>query len=318
VLLRKDREVIHDFSRALDLAGEDKVEADAIAPLVQVNPSVKPVALGQSVTLYTSATDNVGVKFLNLTVNGKAVTIDANGLYTFTPDKVGTINAVATAIDAAGNQSTATTTFDVIDFSDITAPVVKLPSLSGTTITSPTEIVGTVTDDNLLYYTLSVAQSGTNDFQEIFRGTNTVSDGVLGSFDPSLLQNDAYTLRLTAVDKGGNNVFVEETVNISGSLKLGNFQLSFTDLTLPVSGIPITVTRTYDTLTSSTRDDFGYGWRLEFRDTDLRTSLGRDEQNEIFGKLSKGFKAGDKVYITLRGEMSRRAKMYAKATIIAR
>jgi Domain of unknown function (DUF6531) len=146
-----------------------------------------------------------------------------------------------------------------------------------------------------------VAQAGTNDFKEIFRGTNTVSDGVLGSFDPSLLQNDAYTLRLTAVDKGGNNVWVEETINVEGSLKLGNFQLSFTDLTLPVSGIPITVTRTYDRLTSSTRDDFGYGWRLEFRDTDLRTSLGRDEQNEVFGLPSKGFKEGDKVYITLPG-----------------
>jgi RHS repeat-associated protein len=223
-----------------------KVEADAIAPKVTVNPSIKPVDLGQPVTLFVNATDNIGVKFLNLTVNGKAVTLDADGLYTFTPDTVGTINAVATAIDAAGNQTTATTTFEVLDFSDVTAPVVKLPSLSGTTITSATEIVGTVTDDNLLYYTLSVAQSGTNDFKEIFRGTNTVSNGVLGSFDPSLLQNDAYTLRLTAVDKGGNNVFVEETVNIEGSLKLGNFQLSFTDLTLPVSGIPITVTRTYE------------------------------------------------------------------------
>ena len=46
---------------------------------------------------------------------------------------------------------------------------------------------------------------------------------------------------------------------------------------------------------------FGYGWRLEFRDTDLRTSLGRDKQNEIFGPPSKGFKEGEKVYITLPG-----------------
>ncbi|MGL5807948.1 MAG: hypothetical protein ACRC11_21340, partial [Xenococcaceae cyanobacterium] len=72
-------------------------------------------------------------------------------------------------------------------------------------------------------------------------------------------------------------------------------------LTIPVAGIPISVTRTYDTLTSNTKDDFGYGWRLEFRDTNLKTSLGKDETFETFDILSKGFKQGDKVYITLPG-----------------
>ena len=41
---------------------------------------------------------------LTLTVNGQAVSLDGNGLYTFTPDTVGTIEAIATATDAAGNR----------------------------------------------------------------------------------------------------------------------------------------------------------------------------------------------------------------------
>jgi YD repeat-containing protein len=61
------------------------------------------------------------------------------------------------------------------------------------------------------------------------------------------------------------------------------------------------VTRTYDTLTSNTQDDFGYGWRLEWRDTNLKTSLGTDEKLNTFGIPSRGFRTGDKVYITLPG-----------------
>ena len=33
----------------------------------------------------------------------------------------------------------------------------------------------------------------------------------------------------------------EITVNVSGYLKLGNLDLSFTDLSIPVAGIPITI-----------------------------------------------------------------------------
>ncbi|EHJ09603.1 RHS repeat-associated core domain-containing protein [Crocosphaera watsonii] len=278
-----------------------EVVADTLAPMVRVNPSVQPVNLGQSVTLYVRATDNIGVSTLSLTVNGQAVSLDGNGLYTFTPDTVGTIEAIATATDAAGNSQSAITTFEVLDFSDEDAPIINLPAFSEDTITNPTEIIGTVNDDNLQYYSLEVAKLGSDDFQEVFRGTNEVNNDVLGIFDPTLLENDAYSLRLKAVDAGGNVVFEQRTINVEGDLKLGNFQLSFTDLSIPVSGIPISITRTYDTLTAQERDDFGYGWRLEFRDTNLRTSLGPDDYYDTFDIIGKGFREGDKVYITLPG-----------------
>lgn len=63
----------------------------------------------------------------------------------------------------------------------------------------------------------------------------------------------------------------------------------------------MTLTRTYDSLNADETDDLGYGWRLEFRDTDLRTSLGRDEQYETFGIRSQAFDEETKVYITLPG-----------------
>jgi hypothetical protein len=230
--------------------------------------------------------------------------IDGNGLVQLTAQQSGPIVAKAVAIDLSGNRTETITTIQVLDPTDIDAPQIDL-DLSGITdgvITAPTQIRGTVTDTNLDYYVLEVAPlDGSAGFKEVFRGNAIVSDGILGTFDPSLLQNDTYTLRLTAYDTNGQGTTTESTIAVAGELKLGNFRLSFTDLTIPVTGIPITVTRTYDTLTSNNTDDFGYGWRMEFRDTDLRTSLGVDEQYELFGIKSKGFKEGTRVYITLPG-----------------
>ena len=88
-------------------------------------------------------------------------------------------------------------------------------------------------------------------------------------------------------------------VHVAGDLKLGNFNLTFTDLTVPVLGVPITVARTYDTLTATQSDDFGFGWRLEFRNMNLRTSVAptRYEEFGIFNPL----KAGSRVYVSLPG-----------------
>jgi large repetitive protein len=106
---------------------------------------------------------------------------------------------------------------------------------------------------------------------------------------------------LTAFDTNGHGKAITQDIEVAGDLKLGNFRLSFTDLTIPVTGIPINLTRTYDTLTSKQQDDFGYGWRMEFRDTDLRISLKRDYWYEEFGYHTVGFKDGERVYITLPG-----------------
>src|SRR5262249_4522948 len=140
---------------------------------------------------------------------------------------------------------------------------------------------------------------GSTAFTEFARGTSSVSNGVLGKFDPTLLQNDSYVLRLEATTTSGLTATLHQAVNVSGNLKLGNFTLSFTDLSVPVSGVPIQVTRTYDTLQAGQDGDLGFGWRLEFRNTRLRTSVPSTglEADGIFN----GFKDGTKVYITLPG-----------------
>ncbi|MEP1075191.1 putative Ig domain-containing protein [Leptolyngbya sp. PL-A3] len=282
------------------------VQNDAIAPQVNLTVSRPQVNVGDSVVLRALATDNVGVEFLTLTVGGQAVALDPSGRATVQLTALGDITAVATAIDAAGNTSTSVQTIRVIDPTDSDFPVVDLTSLENgqpftTVITNLTDVIGTVTDDNLQFYTLSIAPAAGGEFREIYRGTSVVNGGFLGTFDPTTLQNDSYILRLSATDTGGRTAYDETLVDVGGDLKLGNFRLSFNDLSIPVSGIPIQVTRTYDSLTSNDRDNFGYGWRMEFRDTDLRTSLGTDPELIEFGISSKGLRAGDRVYITLPG-----------------
>ena len=81
-----------------------------------------------------------------------------------------------------------------------------------------------------------------------------------------------YTLRLTATDTSYNITMAYATINVLGKLKLGNLHLDFTDLTIPVAGIPITITRSYDTLNAQHQGDFGYGWTLGVGDFQLKVS----------------------------------------------
>ena len=102
---------------------------------------------------------------------------------------------------------------------------------------------------------------GTGTYREIARGEEMVENGILGELDTTMLENGRYLLRLTVVDNGGNRLRVERSINVSGNLKIGNFSLSFTDISANVSGIPLTVIRSYDSR-NKTSGDFGTGWRL--------------------------------------------------------
>ncbi|OKH29693.1 hypothetical protein NIES2119_32050 [[Phormidium ambiguum] IAM M-71] len=275
----------------------DYLQKDEIAPKVNLFVNKNPVEKGEQVTFIVSASDNFGVESLSLTVDGTPVALDAQGRTTLAIND--DVTAVASASDAAGNTSTASSTIDAIDSSNTNAPIVELIPIDEA-VTAPIDINGKVLDDNLEFYTLSVAPIEGGEFVKIVE-SNATAEGILGELDPSVLANGTYILRLEALDDDGNTSIVEEEVDIAGELKLGNFRLSFTDLSIPISGIPISVTRTYDTLTANSKDNFGYGWRLEFRDTNLRTSLRKDEVFEEVGIRTVGFKDNTKVYVTLPG-----------------
>ncbi len=295
---------------------------DTSAPRVSVVPSVGVVrANSEEVftrfnltpvyptnTVRISAIDDVGITDLSVTANGKPVALDAYGIATFSFKEwgFGSITVVARAMDAAGNQGTAAKAFAFLPYGDDPAvaelanPVVVITSpIDSESLTGFVDIVGSASSDNFTSYTLSYRRGDSSIYKTIATGTSRINDGVLGKWDTTLLENDEYFLRLEVQDEIFGTTAFEESVGVSGDFKLGNFRLSFTDLTIPVAGIPITMTRTYDTLRSDRDSDLGFGWRLEFRNTDLRTSLPKTGLEDL--GIYSSFKPGTKVYLTLPG-----------------
>ena len=256
------------------------VTRDTTLPSVVVEISTDPgvpdptatADVNSTVYFDVIASDNVGMTSIGLTVGGTPVVLSTNGQGVYTASTLGQLSVVATASDAAGNTGMADATLSVIDPTDTSAPVVSIASPGNSVvITSPTEVVGTVSDSHILSWTLAEAPLNGGTFTTIATGTSTVNDAGLGLFDPTTLADGAYTIELTAWNAGGHVSTTSITVNVTGYLKLGNLSLSFTDLSIPVAGIPITITRTYNSLNANTVGDFGYGWTLS--ETDYQLSV---------------------------------------------
>lgn len=131
-------------------------------------------------------------------------------------------------------------------------------------VTAPTDVIGTVRSDRLQEWTLSYRAHGEADAVVFASGNTPVVNGRLATFDPTLLLNGGYTVELTAMDFNGQSSTVEVDVNVEGQMKIGNFTLSFLDLEIPLSGLPIQVYRNYDSR-DKRRGDFGIGWTLELK-----------------------------------------------------
>jgi len=158
---------------------------------------------------------------------------------------------------------TGSTDITIIDqVADAAPPLAEITSpASGSTVTEPINVIGSALDPNFLKYELAYAPAGTEEFTLIASGNNPVTNAALGKFDPTLLINDQYTIRLTVFDRGRNRSTAEIGVLVDENMKVGNFALTFTDLQIPLSGIPLTISRTYDSRDKG-KGDFGVGWRL--------------------------------------------------------
>ena len=191
---------------------------------------------------------------------------------------LGTYQITYTVRDNANNEATISRTVNVIDQNEA-APVVVITNLDSqeiTTVTEPIDIKGSVSDDNLESWTLSYRETGfvnTTDAVVLAQGTSNVDDQVLAKLDPTLLLNGLYEIILKATDENGLSTIEFSRVLIDGDLKVGNFSISFEDLSIPTAGIPLTVTRTYDTRQRNKKLDFGQGWSLGFEN--IRIQEGR-------------------------------------------
>lgn len=290
------------------------------------------VDLGTTYVVRVTATDNVGVAERELHVDGERVALDDAGAVVLSADRLGTVQLEATATDLAGNSATATSTVEIIrsgagtdpqpgdpnlpphpggDPTDNRPPVVEITSpLPGTSVTNVIPILGTVSDpeDNLWYYQVFYARAdrvsltkldlADPDWVLLHTGTEAVVDGELARFDPSVVTNDPHAIIVAAFDVNGRGSIQPTMVFVEGNVQVGNFRLDFTDLSLPLNGVPIQVTRTYDTLNAADEGDFGFGWTLGVQDARIFEALAIGSGGAFNPGNDKFVPGKTKVYLT--------------------
>jgi RHS repeat-associated protein len=238
------------------------VEPDNTPPTVGIQLSASLIDPNQPAVVTVSAAHASGISSRSLTVDGVATTLDAQHQAVLTPSTPGVRTLQATATNGNGVSASTQAYLLVRDSSDTTGPVALISSPADlTVVTAPTDIIGSAEDVNLAYYTLRYARGSKGAFTSFAQGGQSVTNGVLGTFDPTLLENGLYRVELEVVDVNGATTTDEITVKVEGSMKVGVFSLAFNDLQVPLGGLPITVTRTYDSRVK-TKEDFGVGWDL--------------------------------------------------------
>lgn len=170
--------------------------ADAEPPAVTVVHDAPATILpGQKVNFSVTATDNTGVVSTTMTINGKAVDLDADGLASYSFAAVGEYEVVAVAVDAAGNETTETLTFSVTDVPDTRAPSVGLGMIEGHRVVLPGEKV--------TFFLMAADNMGVTDMYFLIDGQRYDSDA-LGHLEWSFAEPGAYALEGVAVDAAGN------------------------------------------------------------------------------------------------------------------
>ncbi len=149
-----------------------------------------------------------------------------------------------------------------------TAPAVPLigaasPS-EGTVITSPTSIsasIGAPSGATIADWTVSYKSSTPGSASVGLAAGNGTPPAILATFDPTVLANGPYTISIAADASDGSREVANIGVVVSGNLKLGRYGVTYQDANVPVGGIPISVTRSYDSFDKST-GAFGIGWQV--------------------------------------------------------
>ena len=229
---------------------------------------------GETFVITRAVTGATGPYSETETLDGQPISFDAAGEYRVSFDQPGTHIVSGQVTDDSGSANDELRLL-VRDPSDVTPPEVTISGITeGQEITAPTLVTGSVIADDLAYWQLFVigGEPGAEPFL-IAEGDSAFDGTAFASFDPTLLLNGNYRLQLRAFDGSGNGAATDVAVQVLGEMKVGFFAMAFEDLSIPLAGIPITVTRSYDSRTRHDDLDFGYGWSVGFQT--LRVSESR-------------------------------------------
>ena len=249
-----------------------EVAPDARMPIVTLTAIPEAVAPGDDSTITVIATDDTGIDTLVVTVDGVLIALDANHQALFNSTTPGTHEVQATVTDHAGNVTVARANIGVFGGADDGPPVVEITSpQDDDELTYLHDVVGTVTDNNLLHWTLVARRTDRQTGTELARGYDNITAGTLATIDTTLLQNGYQLLSLRATDTNGNTTETDLRIRVGGGAKVGVVQMGFVDVGLETLGIPLTVVRRYDSR-DKVSGDFGHGWTLDVKAGSVRNS----------------------------------------------
>jgi RHS repeat-associated protein len=223
------------------------------------------------------------------------------GFYTFVAtiaDANGYSNASSPVTVIVTNSSTATNVLTAA-IGNLPVTATTLGTFQYTTVTSGLfDLQGTASDSNtgdtVSYQVLLHPPGDPNttiaNVTQQPRGVDgfhvgRVNNGDLGICDLTTVANGTYDLELI-VRGGGAETSTNTTFRLDSQLKIGQFSFSEQDLVLPVNGIPLTVTRTYNSLNPDS-GPFGASWSFALNDMDVQLD---DERTEVtFGNDNAPF-----------------------------
>jgi RHS repeat-associated protein len=270
-----------------------------------------------------AATHSIGVKiFTNGVQYGSTLSPNSSGVFStsWTQTNAGFYTFVATATDNDGNTSSSlpVTVEIMLVNTNANPPVAKItsPTPATTNIFSYVVTNAYVVRNGLLSLSGSAYSpdpgaavawqvilvdptNPTNSLYNVTPGvlnsqgfaTNAVNAGVLGTnFDLSMVQNGTYMLTLVVQSEGLQKT-ASLLIQVESNLKVGQFSFSEQDLVLPVNGIPITITRNYNSI-NPLSSDFGYSWTFAINDMDVqldeqRTSVVVGSDQALFAETEE-------------------------------
>lgn len=253
---------------------EFSIEVLALPAPIEVSAVITPeFALpNDPINITLSALGGVGLIEIASQIDGVSAPIELDVPYVFTTDVVGrhTISVIAT-----DGESTEISNHDFFigDPADVSAPLVDIHNLStGDTVTAPSDVVVSVQDDNLASAIIVIREKDATDHRVIYSGTANLNNEVATRFDPTLLMNGQYEIILQATDINGLSATDGVTVIVDGDLKVGNFSFTVQDFNIGMVGIPVSVSRTYDSRRRHEDLDFGYGWTIDYQNVKVEES----------------------------------------------
>lgn len=194
---------------AVDTAGNERsnsirlkvITEDKTNPNVSISVSNRYEYLNANAYMTVSASDNIGVESLVVTVNGEAVTLDENGRYYFDTSKITEYTVIASAKDAAGNERSAERT---VVISDTTRPAVKFTPDKNSYNQSESPVISVDVTDNYELKTVTADLDGTPVETQNGSFTCTISEAPAGQ----------YVLTVHAEDIFGNVTDQKYTVKV--------------------------------------------------------------------------------------------------------